>query len=519
MSEEDKYREHNLNYLQSLKDKNVNPYPHTFKPTISFEDYITKYNTLTDGEHLHSENNMCSLTGRVILKRSAGKLYFYTVESDNCRIQFMNNYSFSEFYDVEDPGNSNSIAKFKEQNNSINRGDIIGAIGFPGKSKKGELSLFIVTLIRLTPCIRMLPTEHFGLTDPEARFRNRPLDMIMNSRVRETLETRSLIITNIRDFFVQRNFTEVQTPILWPCAGGASAKPFKTSHNDLGIDVFMRIAPELFLKELVIGGMNKVFELGQQFRNESIDCTHNPEFTSLESYEAYADYVSLMNMCEDLFSSIVYSINKSYVVKYTPMGSSKELEIDFTPPYKRIDMISELQEKTGVTFPDDLTTDETRLFFVDLCNKVNVPCPQPHTTARLIDRLVGHYIESEHTNPIFIMNHPLVMSPLAKWNRTNSQLTERFEFFAAGMELANAYTELNDPVVQQQRFDLQNKDKALGDVEAQTTNGDFVRSLEYGLPPTGGYGMGIDRFVMLLTNNNSIRDVLAFPIMAPIKNV
>lgn len=519
-SEEDKFRQMNLSVLKSQKDSGHNPYPHTFKPTISFEDYIQNYSTaLQDGEHL--TNIVHNMAGRVIRKRGAGKLYFYTIESNNCNVQFICNYSLTNFNNTDEDGKANpeSVKKFKEFNKIINRGDIVGATGFVGKSQSGELSLFVHNFIRLSPCIRTLPTEHFGYKDPEARFRNRTLDMIVNGSVRDTIIKRSQIISEVRKFYINRGFVEVQTPILWPCSGGASAKPFVTTHNDLGTNVFMRVAPELFLKELVIGGINKVFEIGQQFRNESIDSTHNPEFTSLESYETYADYNSLMEMCEELISHTILSTNKSYIVQFKKMGESNLTDIDFTPPYRRINMMKELETKTGLVFPNDLTTEDSRLFFVELCERMNVKCAPPHTTARLIDKLVGEFIEPECVNPTFITNHPLVMSPLAKWDRNNPQLTERFELFVCGMELANAYTELNDPVVQKDRFDSQMKDKLMGDVEAQTTNNDFIRSLEYGLPPTGGFGLGIDRLIMLLTNNNSIRDVLAFPIMAPIQEI
>ena len=523
MSEDDKYRQHNLDILQKQKDSGQNPYPHTFKPTITFEKYISEYkDTITDGEQM--QEFVHSLAGRIIRKRGAGKLYFYTVESNDYNIQFICNYSLTSYAKFDEDGKPNpeSVQEFKAANTLINRGDIVGGIGFVGKSKSGELSLFINKLIRLTPCMRTLPTEHFGLVDPEVRFRNRSLDMIINKNVGQTLAKRSRIILEIRKFFVNNEFTEVETPILWTQCGGASAKPFVTTHNDIGTDVSMRVAPELFLKKLVVGGMDRIFEIGKQFRNESIDCTHNPEFTSLESYEAYADYNSLMVMCESLISYIVFTVNRkgnesSYEVPFTKMGDTEPTIIDFTPPYRKINMMEELEKKTSTQFPHDLSTEESRLFFVGLCEKLKVDCAPPHTTARLIDKLVGEFIEPECVNPTFITNHPLVMSPLAKWDRNNPQLTERFEMFVCGMELANAYTELNDPVVQRERFESQMRDRESGDVEAQLIDEDFIRALEYGLPPTGGFGLGIDRLVMLLTNNNSIRDVLAFPIMAPKK--
>lgn len=413
-----------------------------------------------------------------------------------------------------------SDADFPAINELLHRGDIIGVVGSPGRSKKGELSIFPSKLILLSPCLRMLPKSHFGLKDQETRYRQRYLDLIMNKPVFDRFIFKSRLISFLRSYLHEMNFIEVETPIMNIIPGGASAKPFITHHNDLDMKLYMRIAPELYLKMLVVGGYNRVFEIGRVFRNEGIDLTHNPEFTMCEFYMAYADVNDLYGITEDLLHKMVTKLNGSAQVTFHPLHSNTPIEIDFTPPYKRLPMIPSLEEALKITFPPASTfhTDEFNAFLNDLCIKHKVECSAPRTSARLLDKLVGDFLETQCINPTFITEHPLIMSPLAKDHRSIPGLTERFELFVAGKELCNAYTELNDPIEQRIRFQQQSCDKEKGDDEAQPIDEGFITALEHGLPPTAGWGLGIDRLTMFLTDSYNIKEVLLFPAMKPEAN-
>ena len=435
-----------------------------------------------------------SVAGRIIAKRIMGKASFCTILDSNEKIQ--------SYVSINDLGEE-SYKAFK----TYDIGDFIGIKGFVFKTRTEEISVHAKEITLLSKSLRPLPEKFHGLKDTDLRYRQRYVDLIMNPEVKKTFETRTAIITEIRNILNERGYLEVETPILNTISGGATARPFITHHNTLDIDMYLRIATELNLKRLIVGGFDKVYEIGRIFRNEGMDIRHNPEFTSIELYEAYVNYEEMMNIAEELFSKIAYKLNGSYTINY------QGKEINLAPGWKRITMIDSIKEACGVDF-NKVETDEEA---VKLAKEHHIEVPNgKETRGNIIALFFDEYVEKTLVQPTFIYNYPIEVSPLAKKCKDDPRLTQRFEFFIDGREYGNAFSELNDPIDQYERFKKEVEAKANGDDEAGMMDEDFVNALEYGMPPTGGMGIGIDRMIMLFTDSYSIRDVLFFPTMKPL---
>ncbi|MBF7096910.1 lysine--tRNA ligase [Alkalibacter sp. M17DMB] len=440
------------------------------------------------------EGKQVSLAGRIMSKRGQGKVSFYDLQDSTGRIQL--------FIKKDIMGD-----ELYEEIKTYDIGDIVGIQGEVFKTKMGQVSVRVEKIVILSKSLQILPEKFHGLKDPDLRYRQRYVDLIMNPAVKEVFVTRSKIMNAVRDYLNNRGFLEVETPVLSNLAGGANARPFATHHNALDIPMFLRIALELPLKRLIVGGFDKVYELSRVFRNEGMDPTHNPEFTMLETYEAYADYEDVMNMVEELLYDVALKIKGQDSVIY--QGD----EISFKPPFKRARMVDLVKEHTGVDF--DVIDDQKVAYAEGIKLGLEI---EPHTSiGKIIEEAFDTFVEDKLIQPTFVTHHPVEISPLAKKDYTNPKYTERFELFIRGSEYANAFSELNDPIDQKERFMSQVENKNTGDEEAHPFDHDFINALEVGLPPTGGLGIGIDRLVMLMTDQRSIRDVILFPTMKPEK--
>ena len=464
---------------------------------------ITKFNrTNTAGEikanYEQFEQKDVTVAGRIIAKRIMGKASFCTIQDSDEKIQ--------SYVSINDLGEE-SYKAFK----TFDIGDIIGITGFVFKTRTEEISVHAKEVTLLSKSLRPLPEKFHGLKDVDLRYRQRYVDLIMNPEVKESFIMRSKIISNVRKILEEKGYLEVETPILNTISGGATARPFITHHNSLDIDMYLRIALELNLKRLIVGGMDKVYEIGRVFRNEGMDIRHNPEFTMLELYAAYEDFHDMMDITEEIFSRTAQEVLGT--TKITYQGQ----EIDLTPGWRRITMIDSIKEACGVDF-NEIQTDEEAVALAKE-RGIEIPDKTKETRGDVISLFFDEYVEKTLIQPTFIYEYPVEISPLAKKCPKNKRMTERFEVFIGGREYGNAFSELNDPIDQYERFKKQVEAKEAGDEEAGMMDEDYINALEIGLPPTGGLGIGIDRLVMLLTDSASIRDALLFPTMKPLNNV
>ena len=478
-----------------LKSLGVNPYPQFLKRGMSIAQFREKFAFIKDLAEKKADE-IVTLSGRLKLKRVAGKSTFANIEDDSGNIQVY--YSLGSIGEEE-------YAKFKK---NLEVGDIAQITGYAFITQTGEFSIHASKIVLASKALSPLPEKFHGLSDTEIRYRQRYLDMIMNGDVRDDFIKRAKIISGIRKFFEERGFLEVETPMMHPIAGGANARPFITHHNTLDVDFYLKIAPELYLKRLIVGGMNAIFEMNRCFRNEGMDLTHNPEFTSIEFYWAWHDYFEVMDLTEELFSFLIDSLN---LPKILPYG---ELEIDFSKKFRRIKYLDALHEIGGI--PKEIINDKSRILDKLKADgfEANSKLDLGHLQAELFD----NYVESKLINPTFIIDFPISISPLSRRSDENPEIAERFELFIAGKELANAFNELNDPLDQYERFKAQIDAKNSGDDEAHEMDEDYCQALGYAMPPTAGWGLGVDRLVMLLLNKQSIRDVILFPAMRPKKD-
>ena len=495
-------RETRLEKAKALQDLGQGPYGLNFRPTHSAINLQKKYEDLQNGTENKDE---VALAGRVLSRRVMGKLAFFTLSDETGTIQLFLEKALLNQNEKRQNNNFENITSL------IDTGDWIGVTGTLRRTDRGELSIKVFEWTMLSKSLQPLPDKWHGLADVEKRYRQRYLDLIVNPQSKKTFRTRALLVSSIRRWLDEKDFLEIETPVLQSEAGGAEARPFITHHNTLDLTLYLRIATELHLKRLVVGGFQKVYELGRIFRNEGISTRHNPEFTSVEIYEAFADYFDMMELTEKLLSSVCEKICGS--TKITYQGQ----EIDLKPPWRRATMHNLVEEVTGIDFNQfGDKTDDARASMLSKGIEVS---DKADSVGKVLNEVFEQLVESTLIQPTFVMDYPIEISPLARKHRTKKDLVERFELFIVGRETANAFSELIDPIDQKERLLLQQAKKESGDLEAHSLDEDFINALEVGMPPTGGLGIGIDRFVMLLTDSPSIRDVIAFPLLRPESNL
>jgi lysyl-tRNA synthetase class 2 len=492
----DEIRATRLEKISQLKQAGLNPFAYRWEVTHHAADLQDEYADLAAGEEV---DVTVAIAGRILARRVFGKLAFFNLQDETGTIQL-----YLDKKEIREAMADQPDA-FSQLKQLTDVGDILGVKGTLKRTDKGELSIKVQNYALLTKALLPLPDKWHGLTDVAKRYRQRYVDLIVNPQVRETFRKRAQITAFIRRYFEDQGFLEIETPVLQGEAGGAEARPFVTYHNTLDMPLYLRIATELHLKRLIVGGFEKVFEIGRIFRNEGVSTRHNPEFTSIEFYQAYADYHDFMALTEDLISKIAKSVLKTTQITY------QDEAIDLTPPWRRVTMRELVKEKTGRDFTV-MDLDEAKVAARKLGIKNLEDCD---SLGRLLNEVFEQRIEAKLIQPTFVMDYPVEISPLSKPHRSKPEVVERFELFIAGRETANGFSELTDPLDQRDRFETQAERKAAGDLEATGVDEDFLTALEYGMPPTCGEGIGIDRLVMLLTDSPSIRDVIAFPLLKP----
>ncbi|WRP08747.1 lysine--tRNA ligase [Rossellomorea aquimaris] len=475
--------------MEAIRDKGLDPFGKRYDRTHSSSEIKSQFDEFSK-EELEEKDIVVTIAGRIMTKRGKGKAGFAHLQDLTGQVQI---------YVRKDAIGEEAYELF----NTADLGDIVGITGTIFKTKVGELSVKAKEFQLLTKALRPLPEKFHGLKDVEQRYRQRYLDLITSQESKETFIARSRIIQSMRRYLDNNGYLEVETPMMHAIAGGASARPFNTHHNALDMPLFMRIAIELHLKRLIVGGLEKVYEIGRVFRNEGVSTRHNPEFTMIELYEAYADYRDIMTLTENLVAHIAKEVFGSTTVQYA------DYEINLEPQWTRLHMVDAVKEQTGVDFWKEMSDEEAR----GLAKEHGIEIKDNMQYGHVVNEFFEQKVEDKLIQPTFIYGHPVEISPLAKKNDEDPRFTDRFELFIVGREHANAFTELNDPIDQRERFEAQLKEREEGNDEAHMMDNDFIEALEYGMPPTGGLGIGIDRLVMLLTNSPSIRDVLLFPLM------